>query len=404
MRLLTRRSFLAGSSASAAGLGLGAWVSRSHAQGGPIKIGLVLPYTGVYAVLGESITQAMELVFARENWTVAGRKIEMIKEDDEMKPPVGVRKTEKLIDSDKVDILTGPVHSGILMGMRDKVHNSKTILIVSNAGADAISRERCSKWIFRTSFSNWQPCQPMGGWVAKHVAKEVFQIAPNYQAGKDMMAAFRETFLPAGGKVIAEDYPKLGETDYAPYLTKIRQSGAKAVFAFFSGTDAVNFVKQYSQFGLKESIKLTGAGFLTEPDVLPAQGASAVGVITGHFYTPLLDNPVNHKFVKDFRDKYFGKIPDGFACQGYDTAEVIIRALKAVNGNTQDKDKLVAAIARVEYDSPRGRFRFDPRTHNVIQPFIYVREVREVYGGLNNVPIDRVADVRDPGTGCTLPA
>ncbi|MEK7700634.1 MAG: ABC transporter substrate-binding protein, partial [candidate division NC10 bacterium] len=104
---------------------------RSHAQGGPIKVGVVLPYTGVYAVLGESITQAMELVFARENWTVAGRKIEMIKEDDEMKPPVGVRKTEKLIDSDKVDILTGPVHSGILMGMRDKVHNSKTILIVS---------------------------------------------------------------------------------------------------------------------------------------------------------------------------------------------------------------------------------------------------------------------------------
>jgi branched-chain amino acid transport system substrate-binding protein len=346
----------------------------------------------------------MELVFARENWTVAGRKIELIKEDDEMQPPVGVRKTEKLIDSDKVDILTGPVHSGILMGMRDKVHNSKTILIVSNAGADAISRERCSKWIFRTSFSNWQPCQPMGGWVAKNVAKDVFLTAPNYQAGKDMMNAFKETFGPAGGKVVAEDYPKLGETDYAPYLTKIRQSGAKAVFAFFSGTDAVNFVKQYSQFGLKQNIKLTGAGFLTEPDVLPAQGAAALGVITGHFYTPLLDNATNHRFVKDFRDKYFGKMPDGFACQGYDTAEVIVRALKAVNGNTQDKDKLVDAIAKVEFDSPRGRFKFDPKTHNVIQPFIYVREVREVYGGLNNVPIDKVANVADPGTGCTLPA
>src|SRR5439155_9562878 len=246
---LTRRTFLAATTVAAASGAIGPWVSRAGAQGTPVKIGLVLPYTGVYAVLGESITQAMELVFGRESWTVAGRKIEMIKEDDEMKPPVGLRKTEKLIDSDKVDILTGPVHSGILMGMRDKVHNSKTILIVSNAGADAISRERCSRWIFRTSFSNWQPCQPMGGWVAKNVSKEVFQIAPNYQAGKDMMAAFRETFLPAGGKVVAEDYPKLGETDYAPYLTKIKQSGAKAVFAFFSGTDAVNFVKQYDQFG-----------------------------------------------------------------------------------------------------------------------------------------------------------
>ena len=404
MAKVTRRTFLGGAAATVAGVAAGPWVRPTHAQSAPVKIGVVLPYTGVYAVLGESNTQGMELVFARENWTVAGRKIEMIKEDDEMKPPVGIRKTEKLIDSDKVDILTGPVHSGILMGMRDKVHSSKTILIVSNAGADAISRERCSKWIFRTSFSNWQPCQPMGGWVAKNVSKEVFQVAPNYQAGKDMMNAFKETFVPAGGKVVAEDYPKLGETDYAPYLTKIKQSGAKAVFAFFSGTDAVNFVKQYDQFGLKQSIKLTGAGFLTEPDVLPAQGASALGVITGHFYTPLLDNPVNHRFVKDFRDKFFGKIPDGFACQGYDTAEVIVRALKAVNGNTQDKDKLVDAIAKTEFDSPRGRFRFDPKTHNVIQPYIYVREVREVFGGLNNVPIDKVADVRDPGTGCALPA
>jgi branched-chain amino acid transport system substrate-binding protein len=403
MSLLTRRTFLAGGGVIAAGVAAGPWVLRSHAQGGPIKIGVLLPYTGVYAVLGESITQAMELVFARENWTVAGRKIELIKEDDESKPPVGIRKADKLIDSDKIDILTGPVHSGVLAGIRDKVHNTKTILIVSNAGADQISRERCSKWIFRTSFSNWQPCQPMGGWVAKNVSKDVFLTAPNYQAGKDMMNAFRETFVPGGGKVIGEDYPKLGETDYAPYITKIKQSGAKAVFAFFSGSDAVNFVKQYDQFGLKGAVRLTGAGFLTEPDVLPAQGQSAVGIITGHFYTPLLDNPTNQRFVKEFKEKY-NKSTDGFACQGYDTAEVIVRALKAVNGNTQDKARLVDAIAQVEFDSPRGRFRFDPKTHNVIQPFIYVREVREVAGGLNNAVIDRIADVRDPGTGCTLPA
>jgi len=402
MDRLTRRRFLGTASMAAVSAAVGPWVLRAHAQGGPIKIGILLPYSGVYAVLGESITQAMELVFARENWAVAGRKIELTKEDSEAKPPVGIRKADKLIDSDKVDILTGPVHSGVLAGIRDKVHNSKTILIVSNAGADQISRERCSRWIFRSSFSNWQPCQPMGGWVAKNVSKEVFQVAPNYQAGKDMMAAFRETFLPAGGKVIAEDYPKLGETDYAPYITKIKQSGAKAVFAFFSGSDAVNFVKQFDQFGLKQSVKLTGAGFLTEPDVLPAQGQSALGVITGHFYTPLLDNPVNQRFVKEFKEKY-NKSTDGFAVQGYDTAEVIVRALKAVNGNTQDKMKLLDAIAKVEFDSPRGRFRFDPKSQNVIQPFIYVREVKEVAGGLNNVVIDRIADVRDPGTGCTLP-
>ena len=404
MAKVTRRTFLGGAAATAVGVAAGPWVLRAHAQSGPVKIGVVLPYTGVYAVLGESITQAMEMVFARENWTVAGRKIEMIKEDDEMKPPVGIRKTEKLIDSDKVDILTGPVHSGILLGMRDKVHSSKTILIVSNAGADDISRAKCSKWIFRASFSNWQPNYPMGPWVAKNVSKDVFITAPNYQAGKDQLGAFKESFVAAGGKIVGEDYPKLGETDYAPYLTKIKQSGAKAVYAFFSGTDAVGFVKQYDEFGLKQSVKLTGAGFLVEPDVLPAQGKSALGVISGHFYTPLLDNPTNQRFVKEFREKFGSKMPDGFACQGYDTAETIVRALKAVGGNTQDKEKLVAAIEKTEFDSPRGRFRFDPKTHNVIQPYIYVREVKEVAGGLNNVPIDKVADVRDPGTGCTLPA
>jgi len=399
---LTRRAFVAG--AAAAGVVGGPAARPSRGQSMPLKIGLVLPYSGVYEELGVSITQAMELVFAREGNKVAGREVVLVKRDDEMKPPVGIRRTEELIDQEHVDILTGPVHSGILLGMRDKVHNSKTILIVSNAGANEISRERCSHWIFRTSFSNWQPNQPMGGWVAKNLARDVFIIAPNYAAGKDQLGAFKETFLPAGGKLLGEDYPKLGETDYAPYLTKIKQSGAQGVYAFFSGTDAVNFVKQYDQFGLKPAVKLAGAGFLTEPDVLPAQGKSALGIITGHFYTPLLDNPTNVKFVKDFRERYKGKMPDGFACQGYDTAEVIVRALKAVHGNTQDKDALVAAIAKVEFDSPRGRFRFDPKTHNVIQPYIYVREVREVAGELNNVPIDKIADVRDPGTGCTLPA
>ncbi|HEV2056078.1 MAG TPA: ABC transporter substrate-binding protein [Methylomirabilota bacterium] len=405
MKAVTRRKFLATATVAAAGAAAGPWVRRAQAQAGTtITVGVVLPYTGVYAELGVSITQGMKLVFARENDRVAGRKILMIQEDDEMKPPVGIRKMEKLIESDKVDILTGPVHSGILMGMRDKVHSTKTILIVSNAGADAISRERCSRWIFRASFSNWQPNFPMGTWVAKNVAKEAYIAAPNYQAGKDQLGAFKESFVAAGGKIIGEDYPKLGETDYAPYLTKIKQSGTKAVYAFFSGTDAVNFVKQYDQFGLKKTAKLTGAGFLTEPDVLPAQGQSALGIITGHFFSPLLDNPVNKKFVKDFRAQYGGKVPDGFACQGYDTAEVIIRSLKAVDGNTQDKDKWVDAIAKVEFDSPRGRFRFDPKTHNVIQPFIYIREVKETALGLNNVPFDKVANVIDPGTGCTLPA
>ena len=196
---VTRRKFLGTASLAAAGTAMGPWVLRARAQSGPIKIGLVLPYSGVYAVLGESITQGMELVFARENWTVAGRKIEMIKEDDEMKPPVGIRKTEKLIDSDKVDILTGPVHSGILMGMRDKVHDSKTILIVSNAGR----RRDQPRALLEVDLPHVvlelaaQPAHGRRGWP-RTCPRTCSSPRPNYQAGKDQLDAFKETFVPAG--------------------------------------------------------------------------------------------------------------------------------------------------------------------------------------------------------------
>ncbi len=398
---LTRRRFLAG--AGAVALSAAAGARRASAQARPLKIGLVLPYSNVYAVLGESITEGMQLVFDRESWTVAGRKIELIKEDDEVNPQVGLRKTKKLIESDHVDFLVGPVSSGVLAAIRDTVHQARQILLVANAGNDEMSRERCSRYIFRTSFSNWQPNSPMGSWVAAHVGKEAYLIAPKYSAGFDMMKAFKETFTAAGGRVVGEDYtPFPVNEDFAPFLTKIRQAAPKVVYAFYSGSQAVRFVKQYDEFGLKATSRLCGAGFLTETDVLPAQGKSALGILTGHFYSTLLDNPTNKRFVPEFREK-FKKTPDGFAVQGHDTAQAILFALRATGGDTQDKDRVIEALRRAEFDSPRGRFRFDPRTQNVIQPFIYVREVREVGGELANAVIDRIANVRDPGTGCTLP-
>jgi branched-chain amino acid transport system substrate-binding protein len=208
MAQLTRRKFLGGASAIAAGAAAGPWVLRAHAQGAPIKIGLVLPYSGVYAVLGESITQAMELVFARENWTVAGRKIEMIKEDDEMQPPVGIRKTEKLIESDKVDILTGPVHSGILMGMRDKVHNSKTILIVSNA---ARTRSRATLLEVDLPHLLLELAALTSRWAAGWPRTSRRSVPHRAQLpggqGSCWMPS-RKPSCPAGGKVVGEDYPE----------------------------------------------------------------------------------------------------------------------------------------------------------------------------------------------------
>jgi len=400
---LTRRRFLRGVATTAAGAVLGGRARRARAAPAPLKIGLLLPYSNVYAVLGESITDGLSLVFERAGWTVAGRRVELIKEDDEVNPQVGLRKAKKLIESDGVDFLVGPVSSGVLAAIRDTVHQARQILIVANAGNDEISRDRCSRYILRASFSNWQPNAPMGSWVAAHVAKEAYLVAPKYAAGFDMMRAFKETFVAAGGKVVGEDYtPFPVNEDFAPFLTKINQAAPKVVYAFFSGSQAVRFVRQYDEFGLRARSKLCGAGFLTESDVLPAQGQSALGIITGHLYSTLLDNPANKAFVRAFRAKY-ARTPDGFAVQGYDSAQVIAHGLTATGGDTRDKDRLLEALRGVEFDSPRGRFRFDPRTQNVIQPFIYVREVREVDGELANVVVDRIANVRDPGTGCTLP-
>ena len=374
MDKVTRRKFLGTASLAAAGTAMGPWVLRARAQSGPIKIGVVLPYTGVYAVLGESITQAMELVFARENWTVAGRKIEMIKEDDEMKPPVGVRKTEKLIDSDKVDILTGPVHSGILMGMRDKVHNSKTILIVSNAGADAISRDRCSRWIFRTSFSNWQPCQPMGGWVAKNVSKDVFLTAPNYQAGKDMLTGFERYYK---GGIKGQILFKLTQQDFQAELSQIRAARPDAVFAFVPGAWGISLFKQFDAAGLRQQMKLYTA-FSLDETTLGAIGEAAVGTYVTGFWSHDLDYPQNKKFVEAFKKK-FNYDPSLFAAQSFDGVYLIDSGVKGVKGDLKNRDGIRAALKKADFPSVRGKYSYNTN-HFPIQNFYKMEVVKDASG------------------------
>ena len=190
-------------------------------------------------------------------------------------------------------------------------------------------------------------------------------------------------------------YPPLGTNDYGPYLTQVAQAKPEATYNFYSGSDAVRFVKQYGEYGLKDGIKLTGAGFLLEQDVLPAQGDAALGGISGLHYAITLDNPENTKFKADYKAK-FGTDANVFAVQGWDTARVIVDALNAVQGDTSDKEKLIEAIAAVKFASPRGPFEFDPDTHHVVQN-IYVREVKKVEGTNQNVVLDTVERVRDPG-------
>jgi len=268
--------------------------------------------------------------------------------------------------------------------------------MVANAGHDGLSRDLCSPFIYRTSFSNWQVSAPMGDWMYKQGIRKVMLAASNYAGGTLMLKHFSDQFKAAGGEIVGEVLPDLKEIQYAPFLEKIRGSGAEAVFCFFAGNAAVEFVKQYSQFGLQGEIPLYGCGFLTTSDVRKAQGAAAEGIRTTLHYAETLDNPANATFRKSFTDK-FGSEPSLYAVQGYDTGRAIIAALDRTDGNTEDKEALSAALDAVQLDSPRGHMSFSSN-HDPVQN-IYVLEVKD---GQNAVIDIAAENLQSPSDGCTL--
>lgn len=356
------------------------------------KLGSILPYTKVYAALGESITNAMQMYFESVNFTAGGRKIEWVKEDEENDAQISLRKLTKLIEQDKIDLFTGIVSTAVLYAVRDPLHEAKLPTVISNGGGNLLTRKgekgtakgRYSPYIFRCSFSSFQISSPLGEYVAKNVSKKVAICASNYGFGTESAADFKATFTAAGGTVMGEDVlPPLGTTDFSAFLPRLAASNAEAVYSFFSGSDALNYVKQFDQFGLKKTMKIVGAGFLTETDVLPDQAKSALDAVTTLHWSTELDNPVNKKFIEDYRKKFAGKEVDVFAMQGYDAARIIVEALNKVQGDTSNKDKFLEALRGVSFDSPRGKFAFDPKTQNVVNQ-IYYRQVKEVGGKFVN--------------------
>ncbi len=364
------------------------------AQGsGKIKVGLMLPATGTFAALGTAIENGFKLYVAEQGGKLGGREIEYFKVDDESDPAKATDNVNKLVKRDNVDVLVGTVHSGVAMAMARVAKETGTLLIVPNAGADAITGAMCAKNIFRTSFSNWQPGYAMGVVAAQKNYKRAMTITWNYAAGNEMVKGFNEGFEKGGGKVMKDLTLPFPNVEFQALLTEIAAQKPDVVFAFFAGGGAVKFVKDYDAAGLRKTIPLVGTGFLTD-GTLEAQGASAQGLITTLHYADNLETPRNEAFRKAYALTYKANA-DVYAVQGYDAAQLLGAGITLVRGDISRRDDIVLAMRKTIINSPRGKLAMST-AHNPVQDF-YIREAK----GKNNESVGiAVKALADPARGC----
>ena len=359
----------------------------------PIKIGYLAPYVGVFAKFGSDLRDGFKLYLDEVGNKVAGRQIIFIDEDSEGKPEVGLVKAKKLVEKDQVRILAGIISSGVAYALRDYVTEKKIPLVITNAGATKLTQEQRSPFIFRTSFANGQQDRA-GGWYAyaKMGARKVIMIGSDYAAGHEKGDGFKKTFKFMGGEVIEEIYPPLGTNDFAPYLAKIANYVGKVdrTWAFFAGSDAIRFVNQYQEYGLKEKLKLFCEEGVTDEANLPSQKDAALGIESYARYCIGYDSPENKRFVREYQKKY-NYDPGSLSEGGYVGAKFIVKALEAVKGNIENQEAFLKALRSVKFEAPRGPIRFDEYQNVIFNTFIERVEKKE--GKYNNVVVDIIPNV-----------
>lgn len=353
----------------------------------PVKIGLLLPLSGVLATAANDMLDAFNLYLDENDGQIGGRDVELIVEDTEARADVGLTKVNKLLLEDEVDIATGIIISGLALQVASIFEEAEVPLVVANAVADAITGEARNPFVFRTAQSSYQLGYPAGQWIYDTYGDvPLYLIAPEYSAGTEILAAARAGFESRGGTVVGESLPPWLQTqDYQPYLSEIRASGAEVTYGFFAAGEAVNFVTQYDEFGLKDSIPLIGPGSLNAPDVLPAQGAAAEGTLAVLPYTWTMANSRNDEFVASY-EAFTGRKPSYYALFSYDAAQLIDLAIRANGGDVGNGLALAQAMEGAEIDSPRGPLTIDAATHGTVQRF-YVTRIEEFEGQLAPVII-----------------
>lgn len=357
----------------------------------PIKIGFLLSLSGPGAVLGEDMRKGAELALEALGGEIAGRKIEAIYADDQREPEVGRAAAEKLVRSDNVDVVIGPSYSNVMMAVARPVTRAKTLLLSPNPAPAPLAGADCSPYYFATPFQNDQPAEAMGVYLNDQGIESAFILAPNYQAGRDFLTGFKREFK---GEIVGEIYTPLEQTDFSAELTEVRSKNPGAVFVAYPGGLGVQFVKQYAQAGLKDTIPLTTA-FVVGGSTLPAIGADGIGVIAAGHWAYNLPNEANARFVEAYRAAH-GATPSEFAAQAYDAVMLYASAVEAVGGNAEDTEAVRAAVKAADYDSIRGDFTFNTNQHPIEDMHLLV--VEEIEGGeivavAKSVIVEDMADV-----------
>jgi len=320
----------------------------------PIKIGFMAELSGPQGALGQDQYDAFMMVVEQNGGKLGGVPVQVLKEDSQLKPEVAVQLVDKLIEKDNVPIITGVTFSNVMMAVHKKITDKEVFLIGSNAGPAPIAGAQCSPYSFITSWQNDNQAEVVGEYANQKGYKRVIGMAPNYQAGKDFIAGFKRFFK---GEVIDEIYTPLNQPDFSAELAQVAAKNPDAVYVFYPGGLGVNFVKQYKQAGLLGKVPLLSTS-TTDGSTLPAQKDDAIGVISGTFWGPDFNNPVNRKFVDDFEKKY-NRIPSQYAAQSYDAALLLDSAIGKVKGNVGDKKAFMAALKAADFKSVRGPFKFN---------------------------------------------
>ncbi len=358
-----------------AALGLSA---SCFAQGQELRIGFLAPMTGIFAQIGKDMANGFELYLEQNNGQLGGAKVTFIVEDEEGKPPVGVRKAEKLVRQDKVHMFIGGLLASTGYALAPVSSRLKKVYVLSVAAADDLTQRDLEKYpyIVRTSWTSSQPHHPLGAWACEQGYKRVVTIGADYAFGHEVVGGFQRVFEDCGGRVVQKIWPPLGTKDFGPYIPTIKQD-ADAIFSLMVGPMALQFPKQLQAAGIKKPV--VGGGTSYDEFVLPAMGDEVLGHVSALQYSAALDTPKNQAFVKAYRAKY-GKVPSYYSESNYTTAQMIDEVMKRSKGKWPGPQQFIKSMTSLKLEAVRGPVRFDDMRNPIQNIYIKKVEKKKMFG------------------------